>query len=142
MRRSGVTLIELSYVLAILAVITIFYVLSSSAALDGGNSGRAKAEMGQLARAVSQYHYDMHAYPDPLTALKNASPYDGSQWVTTAMFPATDPWGRSCAAGSAYCYSYSSNGFRIWSMGKGGTNDSGSSYTDSFSGDDFGVYGK
>ena len=141
MRRKALSLVEITFVLMILVVVSIFYVMNSTSALDAGKVGRANAEIAQLARAVSQYRYDMKTYPATLAALKNTSPYgDGSTWVTPSMFPATDPWGKACSAGSGYCYAFTENGFSIWSMGKGGTNDSGAGA--SFSGDDFGVFGK
>lgn len=141
MRRQGLSLVEVTFVLVILAVVSIYYVINSVGALDSGKAGRAAAEISQLSSAVSRYHYDMRSYPATLAALKNNTPYgDGSPWVTSSMFPSTDPWGRSCSAGSGYCYAFTDTGFSIWCMGKGGTNDSGSGTT--FSGDDFGVFGK
>ena len=141
MRRRGMSLVEVTYVLVILTVVSIYYVASSAGALDSGKVGRGSAEMAQLAQAVSRYRYDMDAYPATLAALKNNSPYgNGLPWVTAAMFPTTDPWGRACSVGSGYCYTYTTTGFSIWCLGKGGSNDSGAGTV--FSGDDFGVQGK
>ena len=142
-RRKGFSLPEISVVILTIMVLSSVATLYAMDTIEGSRYSKAKGEIALLASAVSRYRYDMKAYPATLAALKNVSPYgDGSQWVTTGMFPATDPWGNSCSAGSGYCYAYSATGFAVWTMGKNGGNNSGTTVPGAFSSDDIGMFGR
>jgi general secretion pathway protein G len=118
-RRSGVTILEVLIVLAVIGLI---------AAVAGprlvGYLGRAKSEtaalqIDQLESAVQLFYIDLGRYPteaEGLTVLTAAPPgtedWDGPYIEDAAAL--TDPWGR------AYLYAPAAEGFAIGSLGRDG----------------------
>lgn len=151
MRRSGYSLPELSIVIVIIAILSSVLVNVTDGAVDSARYAKADGEIANLASAVTRYHYDMKKYPDALSNLTDASPFDGKSWIITQMIPTTDPWGNRCSVNgsgggiTAYCYAFSDSGFAIWTLGVNGNNNSGGGGTTLptvIASDDKGVFGK
>lgn len=97
--------------------------------IDNKNTGKATAETGMIANAISRYRYEMRSYPGTLTALTSASGVYGP-WLTAV--PTTDPWG------DVYHYYSGPKSFAVWSNGVDKVNNSGSGVPSSLLGDDVG----
>lgn len=97
--QSGLTLIELTIVIAILGILAAFIAPRVVTAVDKANVGKAETEIANLKTALSLYSLDVGSYPtteeglDALwTAPSQASPNWGGPYTEDPI--TNDPWGR------------------------------------------------
>lgn len=97
-----------------------------------GKSSAAKGEASALATNVMQYTFELNEYPASLNDLTEKVGNFGP-WATEEAL--TDPWG------NLYQYQFDAENGKaaVWSMGKNGSNDSGSPTTSGILNDDIGI---
>lgn len=134
-KRLGFTFMELVFVLcAIVALSTGAFIVGNNV-LQNGRYNAARSDVAAISLAVSQYHFEMEAWPANLDALATAQGQYGP-WLDTDGL--TDPWG------NGYNYALGANNtFAIWSNGENRTNDSseGNAVPAAFASDDIGYFG-
>ncbi len=121
--ESGLTLIELTIVIAILGILAAFIAPRVITAIDDARVGKARTEIANLGVALSQYNLDVGTYPSTeqgLDALWRAPSQDVANWDGPYIqSPVTnDPWGRAYEyrfPGTHYGYDYD-----LFSYGKDG----------------------
>lgn len=147
--NKGFSLIELSVVISVLAILLAVGLPKFDAYVDRGRRAQAYGDIAAISSAVAQYKLYMGSYPTNQAALRDASPFDNRPWIPA--LPSKDPWGTAnsgidgTGGNGAYCYSFTANGFAVWSLGKNKVNNSGGSGTtlpNAFAGDDPGVLGQ
>jgi len=124
--ESGLTLIELTIVIAILGILAAFIAPQVITAIDDAKVGKAKLEIANMGTALSNYNLDVGTYPSTeqgLDALWQA-PSDVQNWgpepyLTTPI--TKDPWGNE------YQYRYPGSHYGVpydlFSYGKDGKLD-------------------
>lgn len=133
-RQQGFSFIELVVVLsAVVALASGAFVVGNSI-LQNGRFNATKSEVAALSMAVSQYHFEMDAWPPTLQTLTTAAGQYGPWYDAESL---SDQWGH------AFNYSISADGrqFAVWSNGANGSNDSGNAPV-VFGSDDIGIIGK
>lgn len=122
-------------------------ILGYSNFLDTAKIPAATTQTASIFSAVSRYKSEVGSYPTNLQALLVQN---GSLGPWLSSLPSPDPWGiintgiNGSGGVSAYCYSRTSTGFAVWSLGKNGTNNSGGNGSVlplAISGDDVGFIG-
>lgn len=132
-RKRGFSLIEMVVVISIIVALASGAFIVGNSVLQNGKFNAAKSEVAALGLAVSQYHFELEAWPGTLEALTTAVGQYGP-WLDAESL--SDPWGH------AFNYAINANGrqFAIWSNGANGTNDSGN-IPAQFNSDDIGIIG-
>jgi general secretion pathway protein G len=112
--ESGLTLIELTIVIAILGILAAFIAPRVIDAIDDARVGKAQTEVASLKVALSNYSLDIGSYPSTEEGL-DALWRDPSQVVQNWDGPyvkdpiSTDPWGNEYVyryPGTHYGYDY------------------------------------
>lgn len=131
-RRLGFTFMELVFVLCAVVALSSGAFIVGNNILQNGRYNAARSDVAAISLAVSQYHFEMEAWPATLIDLTTANGQYGP-WLDADGL--TDPWG------NGYNYAIGAgNTFAIWSNGENRTNDSGDAPA-SFSSDDIGLIG-
>lgn len=78
------------FVLTLLLSLGVFYI---SSAINTARIRTAQGDLAALGSAVSQYHYEMKAYPANIDTLKSANGQYGP-WIVSNT-KTVDPWGRA-----------------------------------------------
>lgn len=121
--ESGLTLIELTIVIAILGILAAFIAPRVITAIDDARIGKAETEIANLGVALSQYSIDVGTYPsteEGLNALWRAPSQATLNWdgPYTKSPVTADPWGNPYVyryPGTHYGYDYD-----LMSYGKDG----------------------
>lgn len=135
--QSGMTLIEIMVVLAIMGVIMALVGTSVMDRLASAKVQAAKAQMKNFEDALEQYHLDNDSYPTTAQGLealvtkptggRGAKNYPAKGYLKGGKVP-LDPWGERY---TYYSPGIQSHEFEIYSMGKDkqeGTEDDVSSF--------------
>ena len=132
-KRPGFTFMELVFVLCAVVALSAGAFVTGNSILQNGRYNAARSDVAAISLAVSQYHFEMEAWPANLAALATAQGQYGPWLDTDGM---TDPWGQ----GYNYALSADNRTFAIWSNGENRANNSGDAPT-TFSSDDIGLIG-
>lgn len=148
-KRKGVSIIEIGLCALALMVFAAVGMINGGSFLNSEKVTEAKTNASQISTAISRYKYEVGSYPPNLQALTGTSGVYGP-WLSSPL-PATDPWGITTSingtggASVGYCYSYTANGFAVWSFGVNHVNNSGGTGTTlptSIATDDIGFIGR
>lgn len=126
---------ELVFVLCSVVALSSGAFVVGNSILQNGRHNAAKSDVAAISLAVSQYHFEMEAWPATLQALGTAQGQYGPWLATDGL---TDPWG------NGYNYALGANNtFAIWSNGSNRANDSsqGNAMPAAFLSDDIGFIG-
>lgn len=121
--ESGLTLIELTIVIAILGILAAFIAPRVMNAVDDARVGKAQTEIANLKVALSKYSLDVGSYPsteEGLGALWKPPAQSSQNWRGPYVEDpvSNDPWGRPYVyryPGTHYGYDYD-----LMSYGKDG----------------------
>ena len=119
-RRRAFTLLEVMLVLAILLILASFVGVSIIQTQGSANVKATQTQLSAIETILKLYYLDMGAYPTSLSDLRVA-PQGGNvqKWngpYSEKDIPA-DPWG------NAYIYEAASGGYRLFSAGQDGLQD-------------------
>lgn len=146
LKRKGYDLVSLAIWAACIMIIIAVLSPKSDDTIDGTKQKNDIVQVNALASAVSQYKSEIGNYPPNLNVLTNKNG-DLGPWLS--KLPLKDSWGTTnsgingTGGVSPYCYSYTTNGFAVWSLGKNKANNSGGSGTKlptAFNSDDYGIF--
>lgn len=112
--ESGLTLIELTIVIAILGILAAFIAPRVITAIDDAKIGKAQTEIGNLRVSLSKFLVDVGRYPsteEGLDALWRSPSQDITNWRGPYVQDpiTTDPWGNDYvyrSPGTRYGYDY------------------------------------
>lgn len=136
-KKRGFTFMELVFVLCIVVALAAGAFVTANSVLQNGRYNAARSDVAAVSLAVSQYHFEMGAWPTTLDVLTTANGQYGP-WLDAQGL--TDPWGNPFN----YATSTNGNSFAIWSNGENRTNDSISgsvAFPTDFLSDDIGLIG-
>lgn len=97
--QSGLTLIELTIVIAILGILAAVIAPRLMTAIDKANVGKAQTDIGNLKMALNMYYLDVGSYPsteeglDALYTAPSQAVNWGGKYIEDPV--PSDPWGRS-----------------------------------------------
>lgn len=132
--KQGFSFIELVVVLSAVVALASGAFVVGNTILQNGRFNATKSEVAALSLAVSQYHFEMDAWPATLLTLTTAAGQYGPWYDAESL---NDQWGQP------FNYSISADGrqFAVWSNGANSVNDSGNAPVQ-FGADDIGIIGK
>lgn len=144
--RKGSLLVEIAIAAVALGILLATVMPKYIDAIPTAQKSADLAQISAIASAVATYRLEKGQYPANLQVLTQKSG-DLGPWLPS--LPATNKWGHTTTINgsggdaSPYCYTYTPDGFAVWSMGKDGKNDSGGEGLPlKFSGDDYGILEK